>query len=184
MLLLVVRRNTAWGNHRMLEGEGMIRRLFLLLLCGLIVGCSGNAEKKPSTLAPADFDEAAMDAAIERARSEVDQFIAKFERGEGSQFAVKVPIEDGDHTEHFWLTNIRYEDGVFHGEIGNEPGVVKTVKLGQEWSIPKQEITDWIYMDDGRMYGNYTIRPLLDSMPPAQAKHIRRILAEDEVAEE
>lgn len=35
-----------------------------------------------------------------------------------------------------------------------------------------------MFMRDGKMYGNYTLRPLLETMPEDEAAALRSILAE------
>lgn len=135
-------------------------------------------ETKPETLVEGGYDEKEMDAAIARARSEVDKFIAELENPTGIDHAVKAPIEDNGQVEHFWLSNLTFENGEFKGIIDDEPGVVKNVKLGQEWTVKKADISDWMFMRDDKMYGNYTMRPLLKTLPPEEAAQLRSILAE------
>ena len=118
-----------------------------------------------------------MEAAIARARSEVDVFIAEMSKGNGTDFAVKAAIQDKEDTEHFWLTDIVYRNGGFEGVIGNEPGIVTNVKSGQKWTVKKSEISDWMFMRDGKMYGNYTMRPLLKTLPEEEAAKFRSMLA-------
>ena len=144
--------------------------VFLILVCG---ACS----KTPDTLVKDGYDEQEMEAAIARARSEVDSFIAEMSKGNGTDFAVKVPIEDKDEIEHFWLTDIVYRNGKFEGKIGNEPGMVTNVKEGQKWSVKKSEISDWMFMRDGKMHGNYTMRPLLKTMSEEEAAKFKSLLA-------
>src|ERR1051325_3152585 len=100
-------------------------RLLLILLAGMCCSCSS----KPETLGEGGYDEKEMDAAIARARSEVDSFIAQMNGKQGADFSVKTPIEDNGKTEHFWLTDITFKDGEFSGQIGNDPGIVGNVKL-------------------------------------------------------
>ena len=144
--------------------------VFLILAC-----CS--CSKSPETLVKGGYDEQEMDAAIARARSEVDLFIAEMLKGNGTDFSVKAPIQDKEETEHFWLTDIVYHNGKFEGVIGNDPGIVTNVKSGQKWTIKKSEISDWMFMRDGKMYGNYTMRPLLKAMPEEEAARFRSMLA-------
>jgi len=155
------------NNHRNLAA------LVLLLLC-----CGCGDSDLPSTLAPSDFDKQEMEAAIQRARQEVDDFIREFEAGNGDKFSVKVPITDGEYTEHFWLTDLKYENGEFSGLIGNEPGYVTTVQFGQRWTVQKMEISDWMFRRDGKIHGNYTMRPLLKTLPEEEAEAMRSMLAE------
>lgn len=55
---------------------------------------------------------------------------------------------------------------------------MQNVKIGQAWTIGKDEISDWMFMRDGKMHGNYTMRPLLKTMPEAEAEKYRSMLAE------
>lgn len=132
----------------------------------------------PSTIVTSGYDEQEMDAAIVRAQSEVDSFIAELGSPTGSDHAVKVPIENNGQVEHFWLVNVEYENGTFNGKIGNDPGIVKNVQIDQSWSVEKDQISDWMYMRAGKMHGNYTMRPLLKTMPEEEAEEIRAILSE------
>ena len=153
----------------------MKAHIALCLVLLILVCCS--CSKSPKTLVKGGYDEQEMDAAIARARREVDSFLAEMSKGNGTDFAVKVPIEDKGETEHFWLTNIVYRNGKFEGLIGNDPGIVTNVKSGQKWTVKKSEISDWMFMRDGKMHGNYTMRPLLKTMPEEEAAKFRSILA-------
>ena len=147
-----------------------------LLLIALTVAC--GCSSKPETLVQGGYDEAEMAAATERAVSEVDAFIADLQSGRSENYAVKAPIEDDGTVEHFWLTDLTYQGNKFTGTINNEPGMVSNVKLGQEYTIGKSEISDWMFMRDGKMHGNYTLRPLLATMPDAEADQYRALFAE------
>lgn len=149
-----------------------LRRLFLLLLM-LCYGC----DSKPATLFDSDYDERQMQAAIGRARREVDWFLGEMRTGRGSNWSVKVPIKDEGNIEHFWLTDISYQNGQFSGLIGNDPGIVSNVSFGDQWTIHKSQISDWMFVRGGKIYGNYTLRPLLKSMPPEEARQLASKLA-------
>ncbi|MCL4109069.1 UNVERIFIED_CONTAM: hypothetical protein GTU68_032192 [Idotea baltica] len=119
-----------------------------------------------------------MDGAIARARSESDAFIEQLTSGSGEQFGVKAAVEDDGKVEHFWLNQIVYSDGQFEGVIANDPEIVSNVKLGQKWTVAREEISDWQFTRDGKIHGNYTMRPLLDTMPAEEADKFRSMLAE------
>ena len=51
------------------------------------------------------------------------------------------------------------------------------MKFGQTITVTKGEISDWLYMREGKMYGNYTLRPLLATMPPEEAARFKAMLA-------
>ena len=153
-----------------------MNRCWKLLLVFLVVtqcSCSNPS----GTLIEGGYDEKEMDAAIACARNEVEFFIGALARGNGTDFAVKAPIEDKGEIEHFWLTGVVYRKGEFEGVIGNDPGIVGNVKFGQTWIIKKSEISDWMFMREGKMHGNYTMRPLLKTLSEEEASRYRAILA-------
>ena len=154
--------------------QRLCQYLTLFLAAAACCSCGG----KPSTLVEGGYDEKEMEAAIARARKEVDAFVGVLEKKNGQDFSVKAPIEDKGKTEHFWLTDITFKDGQFLGKIGNDPGIVGNVKFGQQWTIKKDQISDWMFMRDGKMHGNYTMRPLLKTLPKDEADKMRSILAE------
>lgn len=152
-------------------------RSFAILALGVIF-ISGCSRETPSTLATGGYDEKEMDVAIADARKSIDRFLAELKNPTGDSHAVKVPVVDGEHTEHFWMSDLKVIGGEFRGVINNEPAKVTNVKLGQSWSIKVNEVSDWMYMKDGKIVGNYTLRPLLKNMPDDEAESIRGMLAE------
>lgn len=138
-----------------------------------MVAC--NSE--PPRLVEGGYDEAEMEAAMQRAVNEVDDFIAELKSGRADSYAVKAPVEENGQVEHFWLTGVSYDGDNFTGTIDNEPGIVSSVQLGQEYSIGKLDISDWMFIRDGLMYGNYTMRPMLELMPSAEAQAYREMFA-------
>jgi uncharacterized protein YegJ (DUF2314 family) len=137
-----------------------------------------DENEKPETLFVGGYDEKEMEAAIEKARSQVDAFIERMAKGDGEQFSVKAAVHDGKNVEHFWLTDLVYRDGVFEGTIGNDPGVVSNVQFGQKWTVKKSEISDWMYVLNDKIHGNYTMRVLLKTAPPEEAAMYRSMLAD------
>ena len=150
---------------------------YLVALFLLFVAFSGCDKSGPDTLVTSGYDEKEMDAAIARARREVDSFIAELKKPTGSDHAVKAPIEDNGKTEHFWLSDVAFKDGSFVGTINNDPGIVGNVKFGQKWTVKKSEISDWMFMRGDKMHGNYTMVPLLKTMPESEAAVYRAMMA-------
>jgi uncharacterized protein YegJ (DUF2314 family) len=104
-------------------------------------------------------DDPEMNAAISQARESLADFWQVFDsrdRGE-SDFALKVRIEDSHGIEHFWVTDLRRDAGNVYGLIGNDPNTVTSVKLGDEIEVPQDDVTDWLYMRDEKMVGNFTL---------------------------
>lgn len=148
--------------------------IHLLFTLALLV--SAGCQKTPETLVRSGYDEKEMDAAIARARRETDAFLKVLAARDADSFSVKAPITDKNGTEHFWITDVTFENGVFTGRVGNEPGIVRNVSMGQEWKIKKEEISDWMFMRGDRIHGGYTIDPLLGGLEKEKADAMRQHL--------
>lgn len=56
--------------------------------------------------------------------------------------------------------------GGFEGTLAVEPDDTRLVTPGQRPRFTVQEISDWLYLDDDRLVGGYTIRYVTDRMTP------------------
>ena len=121
-----------------------------------------------------------MTAAIAQARATLPQYWQLFEHPENGEtnFSLKVKITDGTKIEHFWAVDIEQKDGAILGTIDNDPEVVKTVKMGDHIHIQEQDISDWGYVRNGKMFGKYTLRVILNRLPPQEAAKYRQMLAD------
>ena len=147
------------------------------LLVMALGGCSSDRDQVTSV----DADDPEMTAAIAKARAELPKFWEKFEHPEHgeSDFALKVRITDSNGAEHFWVSELEPgKDGKITGTTNNDSVTVKSVKLGDRIPIPEADISDWMYMRNGKLYGNGTLRPLFKQMPPAEVEKIKMIMAE------
>lgn len=155
-----------------------------MIWAGAVAGC-GSDERRPGDtieregqppVAYVDDEDPSMAAAIKKARSTVDQFIEAFNDPKPSQsdFGVKLLIEDGDHGEHMWILPMRYEDGKFTGTIQNEPDRLRNVQFGDEVDVAKEEISDWMYVDNGKLVGGYTLRVLRERMSEEERQELDR----------
>jgi len=110
-----------------------------------------------------EADDPGMTAAIRRAQKTLPTFLALARKPPRTttDFAVKVVVLDGDEAEYFWITPFKEFNGKFSGQIDNNPQLVKSVKFGQTISFLEGEIVDWLYIDNGRMQGNFTLCVLL-----------------------
>jgi len=148
--------------------------LISIVAAAVLAGC----QPQPETLVTGGYDPQEMEQAIETARSKVDVFLAELASPTGTDHAVKAAVEDDGQTEHFWLTGVVYKNGAFTGRISNQPGVINSVAFGQLWTVSKEEVSDWKFMKDGKIHGNYTMRPLLKTLSKEEAARYRKMLAE------
>ena len=134
----------------------------------LLAGC---AKKHPAdNVTYVADDDPRMNAAIEKARSTVNTFITALKTPRASQtaFSVKMAFTDGPNTEHMWLTPVRFDGKHFQGTISNEPEQVKSVKMGQQASVEPSKSSDWMFVENRKLVGGYTIRALRDALPPSE----------------
>jgi uncharacterized protein YegJ (DUF2314 family) len=113
-----------------------------------------------------------MDKAVQTARDSVDTFIAALKAPTPGQsgFSVKKPFEEGGKFEHIWLSNASFDGTQFSGHVDNVPVDMKNVKLGEPATAAKSEISDWFYIENGKLVGGYTIRVLYHRMSPDERK--------------
>ena len=145
------------------------------VLTTLFTACS-----RPDPVINVADDDPEMVAAIAKARGTLPQFWKTFDKPEHGEkdFALKVKITDQKGTEHFWAIDIERRNGKIMATINNDPDVVATVKLGDRIPIPEADISDWMYMRDGKMVGNETLKPLFKSMPPKEVEQLKSIMAD------
>ena len=109
--------------------------------------------------------------AIAEAQRTLDLFIGQLQNPKPAQtyFSVKArfPTSKGN-AEHIWLDNVRYDGSKFSGKIGNTPQSVKNLHLGDPCIIDRENITDWMIVEDGRLVGGTTIRLARSRKSPAE----------------
>jgi uncharacterized protein YegJ (DUF2314 family) len=119
---------------------------------------------------------AAMRKAVDQARKTVSQFIKAVQHPAAGQtdFEVKKPFVQGNEVEHIWLSDVEFVGGRFKGKVDNAPVKVHGLKMGQVVSVNPDEISDWAYVDNGKLIGGYTIRAHYNELTPAEQKEFQR----------
>ena len=109
-----------------------------------------------------------MKRAVHEARRTVGVFIAALAHPTAGQydFEVKKPFRQGDVVEHMWLADVTFSGNRFHGRVDNMPRKIKGVKMGERVSVNPNEISDWAFVENGRLVGGYTIRVLYSELSP------------------
>ncbi len=123
-------------------------------------------------------DDPVMNAAIGRARARLGIFWEHLKSpGPGeSHFSLKVMVRDGDKTEHFWVVDIERGGNAIFGRIDNDPDTVTTVKIGQRIPINEADISDWLFVRNGKMVGNETLRVLFKYMSAEEVARFRAMM--------
>lgn len=154
----------------MLRNLAFLSVLVLCVSCSSIKGDSGKTvyrDGQPAATHVPDGDPE-MAAAEATARESLPEFIAELKKELAKpttqlEFSIKTAFPHDDSFEHMWVDVERFENGVFHGTLGNEPLYVKNLKVGDAVQVKQDEIEDWIIVDDaGNMRGGFTAKLLME----------------------
>ena len=101
-------------------------------------------------------------AAAALARERIDDFLIALHDPAPNQerFAIKVPVADGARIEHMWLTDVRADGNLLVGRLDNTPYLSPNLKTGDRLAVRPRGISDWMYIDNGRVVGAFTTRVL------------------------
>jgi uncharacterized protein YegJ (DUF2314 family) len=117
-----------------------------------------------------------MAEAVQKARKTLDKFISALRspKSNQSRFSVKKPFIEGDKVEQLWVNEVSFDGQLFHGKVDNEPVDLKGVKLGDEVTVSPEEISDWMFVQKGRLVGGYTVQASCRDLSPAQKKQFEK----------
>jgi uncharacterized protein YegJ (DUF2314 family) len=126
-------------------------------------------------------EDPAIVAAVRKARATLKDFLAVASKPGPAMrgFAVKVVVRDGKAAEYFWISPFQQKDARFTGNVNNTPRSVRNVTSGQSIEFTEGEILDWLYMDNGRMKGNFTACALIRNQPKDQQEEFKKRLGLD-----
>ena len=149
--------------------------LFAILLV-IMAGCGDSVkvverEGEPDVYGVVE-NNAQMNAAIEKARQSVDTFIKALQNPGAAQtfFSIKAKFTDGDEVEHIWLESVTYDGKKLQGKIGNEPLYIKNISLGDAVSVMPKDISDWMFVENGKLVGGFTLQVLRNQMSGEERK--------------
>ena len=150
-----------------------------MMLAGWYFGTSKDqnflARAKRDEVVLVTKEDPALAAARTKARATLPGFlaIAKQPTPGMRNFALKVRVSDDHGVEYFWVTQFNANGDRFSGKIDNTPRMVRSVAAGQIIQFSEGEITDWMYMDGGKMKGNYSACALLQREPKDQRDAVK-----------
>lgn len=152
-----------------------IQFILILPFCG---GCSNNPfasqagqdgtghDTTTDTYAVTQEDHS-MNAAISKARKTIEDFDKALASNNPSftDFAVKKRFATADDGgEHMWIAGIVLVNGTYKGYVNNDAVNTTEIKYGDTVVVRKEEITDWMYLDNNVLRGGYTIRAVRDKL--------------------
>jgi uncharacterized protein YegJ (DUF2314 family) len=121
-------------------------------------------------------DDPDMVGAMQKAKETLPDFVEILQTpNTGERFLLlKARFVDGVDIEHMWVADLVEDGDGFRGVVADEPKVVKTVTFKQPVKITRDQITDWMVIQDGKVKGALTTRVLLTKMTPKQKKAFLR----------
>ncbi|RXT53680.1 YegJ family protein [Bradyrhizobium betae] len=117
-----------------------------------------------------------MNTAIARARGTLPTFWASYEAPKPSEsgHSLKVRFSTRKGGEHIWIAEVKKQPGgTYTGLFANEPRDLPGKHAGDAVKFSEADISDWMFMRNGKIVGGETIKPTLKSLPKADADAIR-----------
>lgn len=144
----------------------------------------GKAASSPQGDKVVDFadDDAEMNAAKAQARQTLPVFWKHLEAHPDIDHSLKVGLPTASGSlEHIWVANIRPEGDKVLGRLANAPVDLPGLEAGSPVTFTRDQISDWSYAKDGKMYGHYTTRVIVKRLDPAEAAQVVAMLSENPV---
>ena len=138
---------------------------------------AGNRADSPAYVHVHDSDKA-MHQAVHEAQRTLGTFMAALASPKAGQtgFAVKKRCIEGNQCEHLWLAEVRFDGRVLRGKVANNPVDTKSLRLGQKVAVLPEEISDWMYVENGRLVGGYTVRAYYRTLSAAKKRQFAQNL--------
>ena len=139
----------------------------------------------------------AMDAAFAKAAASLDDFFAVWRNPPAGAkgFSVKIglidtpnppgyaivqPREEGSgKIEWFWTRDLRTDGAGFAAEIDNDPEWLEHVQRGWTIHFARQDIGDWMYLQNGKIIGNATACPALAHASADERRQMKELVGID-----
>lgn len=132
------------------------------------------------SITPVSSGDAKVNVAIAEAQHTLPVFWAKLDSGDASVKApmvkVRLPTPDGGF-EHIWVDVESHSADAVRGRVNNDPDDLPKLHFGDEITARVTDVTDWAYTRNGKTYGGYTTRALLDRASAEDRRQITNSLS-------
>jgi uncharacterized protein YegJ (DUF2314 family) len=151
--------------------------LAIVAVLGAAVPFAGVMAEDRSPIVDVPNGDPEMAAAIAKARATLPVFWASYEAPKASEaghsLKVRFPTRK-NNGEHIWMAEVKkLPDGRYSGRFANQPRDLPGKRVGDLVEFKEADISDWMFMRNGKIVGGETIKPLLKSMPKADADAMR-----------
>jgi uncharacterized protein YegJ (DUF2314 family) len=158
--------------------RNIMKLIKLLILLPFCFGCVHNQTKKNASANRLGLDTTAHtysvmaeDLAMNSAIIESNKTLGEFDKALRSNdpsytaFSVKTRYKTPDGGgEHMWIAGIKLVNGNYRGFVNNEAEKTTEVEYGDTVIVHRNEITDWMFLDNNVLRGGYTIRVIRDRL--------------------
>ncbi len=157
----------------------MVAVAAVVVLLGLAVHLMDAAAEDRSAIIDIANGDPEMAAAIAKARAALPAFWSSYEAPKATEtgFSLKVRFAipaRRNSGEHIWMADVKkLGDGRYSGRFANQPRDLPGKRAGDLVQFADADISDWMFMRNGKIVGGETIKPLLKSMPKADADALR-----------
>lgn len=141
----------------------------LILLCFISCKDSDKIERENQPdIYGVDGNDKEMNEAIEKANKTLADFNSALLNPEIEVKSLKVKFQNETDVEHIWLSDVIFKDGKYSGIIDNEPEYIKNHQIGETISVDNKDISDWMYIENGKLFGGYTIKVIRSRMTESE----------------
>lgn len=83
---------------------------------------------------------------------------------------VKLPFsqDDGREVEYMWVDDVEFDGEKIYGRLVNEPDTLTNIKKGDEIEAPLDEVSDWIFVSEGKSFGAFGVQAMRSKMSEQQ----------------
>lgn len=97
--------------------------------------------------------------ATARAHATLGAFIERLPelRAGGAGTSIKFPLTENDVIEHVWMSDVQFDGETFAGYLASEPVRLVGWSFGDRVTVAIDQVLDWAAVDDGTLYGGFSI---------------------------
>lgn len=146
-------------------------RLLILVSALFLSACGGDPEGSDASSNGVDSE---VVEAMTQARENIDQFFTRWEaRDEEFSGLIQVFLftpagDDGNDGEFLWTRPVNYDNGTFSAIVLDQPKRLTQFQKGETITYTLDDVSDWLYVEDGVGIGGYLIKVQRSRMSPDQ----------------
>lgn len=73
-------------------------------------------------------------------------------------------MEGKNKIEHMWIGEVYFDGDTIYGELLNSPNDLTNIEQGDRVAVPLSQISDWLFLCNGKTYGGFTIHTIRAGM--------------------